>query len=186
MKPESHNHEPRSQVVFRYHQRVLFETGTCERSLAAAIVDNYLEAVPAAHRIVEFHVGTTAHTAEKAIKANAQIIKRYVIGAVKMPVDLEEAWVRAFPQHLRLECKRELTRRYGFLAAQAPSAEAGRAITISCVMREHADVIDAYAESKACGSRASKQRLMKEIADAQAALATLQAELAAEITGDAE
>ncbi|HEL3751351.1 TPA: hypothetical protein UMV35_003689 [Stenotrophomonas maltophilia] len=186
MKPEFHNNEPRSQVVFRFHQRVLFETGTCERSLAAAIVDNYLDAVPAAHRIVEFHVGTTAETADKAMKANAQIIKRYVTGAVKLPVDLEESWVKSFPDDIRLECKRELARRYGFLGAKAPTAEVGRAVTISCVMREHADVIDAYAQSKTCGSRASKQRLMKEIADAQAALATLQAELAAEITGDAE
>ncbi|MBH1477348.1 MULTISPECIES: hypothetical protein [Bacillati] len=184
MKPEFQTAEPRSQIIFRYHLQVLNQTGTCERSLAARIVDNYLALVAEPLRIVEFHAGTTAESAEKAIKANAQIIKRYVTGAVKLPVDLEEAWVRAFPDTHRLECKRELARRYGFLGARAPTAEVGRAITISCVMRECADVVDAYAESKSCGSYQSKQRLVKEIADAQAALASLQAELTAELSGE--
>ena len=182
MKPEFQPAEPRSQVIFRYHQPELVQTGPCERSLAARIVDNYLAMVAAPLRIVEFHAGTTADSAEKAMKANAQIIKRFVTGAVKLPADLEEAWVRAFPAEHRRECKRELARRYGFLGAEAPAAEVGRAVSISCVMRECADVVDAYAESKACGTALAKQRLMKEIADAQAALASLQAELAGELS----
>ncbi|MFE6057065.1 hypothetical protein ACFQ6N_40545, partial [Kitasatospora sp. NPDC056446] len=87
MKPEFQTAEPRSQIIFRYHLQVLNQTGTCERSLAARIVDNYLALVAEPLRIVEFHAGTTAESAEKAIKANAQIIKRYVTGAVKLPVD---------------------------------------------------------------------------------------------------
>lgn len=184
MKPEFQISEPRSQVIFRFHQRVLFETGTCERTLASKIADNYMALVAEPHRIVEFHAGTTAESAEKAMKANAQIVKRYTTGAVKLPVDLEEAWVRAFPETIRLECKRELARRYGFLGAKAPTAEAGRAITISCVMRECADVVEAYANSRTCGSLAAKQKLQKEIADAQASLASLLAEIAAELSDE--
>lgn len=184
MKPEFQINEPRSQVVFRYHKRVLAETGTCERTLASRIADNYMSQVPVHSRIVEFHSGTTLDTADRAIKANAQIISRYVVGKVKLPADLEEAWVRAFPDGIRLDCKRELARRYGFLGAQTPSAEVGRALTISCVMRECADVVDAYAQSKTCGSRAAKLKLAKELADAQAVMATMQAELSAELAGD--
>ena len=111
MKPDPHFHEPRSAVVFRHTADAVRNSGHTDTSLAQAIADQYTADVAPGERIVQFHAGEDADSMERALKANAQIIGRIRNGTVKMPVDLEESWVRALPAHWRDACSRELAQR---------------------------------------------------------------------------
>ena len=120
MKREIHR-EPRSAVVLR-HTREAMRTDTrmCIRKFASRVAEHYISTVDEHDREIQFHVGTTLDTACDAEKANAQLIGRFLNGTVRLPADLEEAWVHALPEPHRLECARELARRYGFLGAVIP------------------------------------------------------------------
>lgn len=123
MKPDPQFHEPRSAVVFRHTTDAIRNSAHTDSSLAQAIADQYMADVAPGERILQFHVGIDADSTEKALKANGQIIARIRNGTVKMPVDLEESWVRALPPQWRDACARELARRYGFLGARIPMME---------------------------------------------------------------
>ncbi len=123
MKSDPQYHEPRSAVVFRHTTDAVRNSGHTDSSLAQAIADQYLADVAPTERIVQFHTGTDADSIERALKANAQIVGRIRNGTVKMPVDLEESWVRALPTQWREACSRELAQRYGFLGARIPMME---------------------------------------------------------------
>ncbi|HFT7528768.1 hypothetical protein [Stenotrophomonas maltophilia] len=123
MKPDPQYHEPRSAVVFRHTTDAVRNSGHTDSSLAQAIAEQYMADVAPAERILHFHVGVDADSTEKALKSNGQLIARIRNGTVKMPVDLEESWVRALPPHWRDACSRELAQRYGFLGARIPMME---------------------------------------------------------------
>lgn len=122
MKRANQSREPRSAVVLR-HTRDAMRTDTrmCIRKFASRVAENYMAAVDEHDREISFHVGTTIDTACDAEKANAQLIGRILNGTVRLPDDLEEAWVQALPDPHRLDCARELARRYGFLGAMMPT-----------------------------------------------------------------
>lgn len=124
MKPDPQFHEPRSAVVFRHTTDAIRNSAHTDSSLAQSIAEQYMADVAPGERILQFHVGVDADSTEKALKANGQIIARIRNGTVKMPVDLEESWVRALPPQWRDACARELARRYGFLGARIPTLEA--------------------------------------------------------------
>lgn len=123
MKPDPQYQEPRSAVVFRHTTEAIRNSSHTDSSLAQAIADQYMVDVAPGERIVQFHTGEDADSIERALKANAQIIGRIRNGTVKMPVDLEESWVRALPQQWRDACSRELAQRYGFIGARSPAME---------------------------------------------------------------
>ncbi|MGW6163841.1 hypothetical protein, partial [Bacillus altitudinis] len=106
--------------MFRHTTDAIRNSGHTDSSLAQAIAEQYMADVAPAERILHFHVGVDADSTEKALKSNGQLIARIRNGTVKMPVDLEESWVRALPPHWRDACSRELAQRYGFLGARIP------------------------------------------------------------------
>ncbi len=184
MTPSLHP-EPRSAVIFRHTQDAIHNSKLCLRKLATRIAEQYMAEVPQSRRIVAFHVGTTTESLVKAESANAQLISRFFSGVVKLPADLEEAWVASLPEAIARECRRELVRRHGFLAAETPTAQAGSEVTsIGELAREFGETMTALAPVLADGriDGADAQHLkhaLKESADLMAALVTLQTQLAA-------
>jgi hypothetical protein len=136
MKHDLHIREPRSQVIFRHTRDAYRATSLTPQALANRIADAYQARVAADERIVEFHIGTTVASMDKANKANLQLISRFYDGKVKLPTDLEEAWVTSLPEPHRADCERELAQRYGFMGARSPVAEgAPRALcTAKCAI----------------------------------------------------
>jgi hypothetical protein len=63
----------------------------------------------------------------------------------RLPAELEEALVLALPDPFRDECLRELSSRYGLLAAREPDPVASPLLAPANLMRECADVITALA-----------------------------------------
>jgi hypothetical protein len=175
--------EPRSQVVYRHTREALRKTSMTPNVLADAIAEQYQARVAPVERTLQFHVGTTADSITKAQKANLQIFSRFYDGTVRLPVDLEEAWVAALPGQHRIDCERELAQRYGFLGARAPlSAEAGQMLSVAGVsiefgqLLEHlAPVVDGQVHS--VQDVAELERAIKEGRDLLAVVATLVATL---------
>lgn len=184
MTPQLHA-EPRSAVIFRHTQNAIHNSKLCLRKLATRIAEQYMAQVPQPRRIVAFHVGTTTDALVKAESANAQLIGRFFAGIVKLPADLEEAWVAALPEAVARECRRELVRRHGFLAAEAPgAAKGGDVASIGELAREFGETMTALAPVLADGRIDAAdapylKRALKESADLMAALVTLQTQLAA-------
>ena len=117
------NAEPRSETIARHVREALATDGRLtERSYAEAVMHAYHAAVPLHLRRVPFELGATAEQVERAQRANAQAIHRFLNGETRMPVDLEEALVDALPQALRDRCIRALAARGGMLAVPMPTA----------------------------------------------------------------
>lgn len=175
--------EPRSQVVFRHTREALRKTSIKPNVLADAIADAYEARVALNERTVEFHKGTTVDSIAKAQKANLQIFTRFYDGTVRLPVDLEEAWVAALPGQHRIDCERELAQRYGFLGARAPvSTESGQMLCVAGVsiefgqLLEHlAPVVDGQVQS--AQDVVELERAIKEGRDLLASVASLVATL---------
>lgn len=134
MKPDSHYYEPRSAVVFHHTTIAIRNSPHTDESLAQAIAEQYMADVAVGERIVTFYEGTDAESAKRAFTNNAQLIKRIRMGKVKMPVDLEESWVRALPAEQSEACARELAKRYGFTAAKRPKLDADSGVMCVAAM----------------------------------------------------
>lgn len=173
--------EPRSKVIFRHTAHCIRNSGHNDRSFASLIADSYIRLVAPAERIVQFHVGTDLDSIEKAQSRNAKLIERFINGTVKVPADLEEAWVAAMPQPWRDACERELAQRYGFLGVREPSRQApSELLSAAGVLAELAHTMEALAQVMADGQVTAAdapalQRLMREARETQAELSTLHA-----------
>ena len=71
MKPDPQYHEPRSAVVFRHTTDAIRNSGHTDSSLAQAIAEQYMADVAPGERILQFHTGDDADSAERALKAKA-------------------------------------------------------------------------------------------------------------------
>ncbi|WP_312325672.1 hypothetical protein [Stenotrophomonas sp.] len=178
MKPDPHFHEPRSAVIFRYTSDAIRNSGHTDMSLAQAIAEQYMADVAPGERIVQFHAGEDADSMERALKANSQIISRFRVGKVKMPVDLEESWVRALPTQWRDACSRELAQRYGFLAARIPMLEPHAGVlTVARLSVEFGHTLEALTNILADGRVCPKdvpelRRALDEMGQLEAELVT--------------
>lgn len=115
--------EPRAAVIFRHTTACIRNSKHTDASFAQAVADAYMALVSPGERVVDFHTGFSAEESEKAQRANAQLVSRFRVGTVKLPTDLEEAWVYALPSPWGEECARELAQRYGFMGARMPELE---------------------------------------------------------------
>lgn len=179
--------EPRSQVIFRHTDAALRSTGMTLQRFATAVSDMYQSRVAELDRIVDFHLGTTTDQIVKAEKANLQLVTRFLRGVVKLPADLEEAWVEALPEPNRTDCARELARRYGFIGAREPQSAtaaqtlnaAGVTIELGHLLQELAQVLSDHKVS--ASDLPALLRARKEAGDATAELASLSTTLDDEI-----
>jgi hypothetical protein len=142
MKP-GFQRETRSEVLFRYTQRLLHETRCSMEAFAQRVVEEYHASVPTASRDVEFK---TEGDVFKCAAINAQKLRRYMDADInaRIPVDLEEAWVRGLPDPYRSECLRDLAARHGLLAVPVPGASAITDMqSVSRLSREFGEVLEA-------------------------------------------
>lgn len=181
--------EPRSQVVFRHTAHCIRNSGHTDKSFASEIAESYMRLVAPGERIVQFHVGTDLDSIDRAQSRNAKIIERFINGTVKLPADLEEAWVAALPQPWRGACERELAQRYGFLGVREPAPQpAAGMIGAAGVLVEIGHVMEALAAVVADGKVTpadvpALQRLVREARDATAELETVRATAQRDLQG---
>lgn len=143
---------PRQSVVFGYTRRMFDETANNANSFAMAVAEIYLATVAPDVRNVPFRLGE-GDDLPKAMRNNAQILRRYMSGDVKvLPADLEDAWVMALPDPYRADCERDLARRRGHLVVrELPDTEAGRATGLGDLAREFGHLMEALAPALADG-----------------------------------
>lgn len=144
--------EPRSATIGRVVLDALRHSGLTEQAYAARVVDLYHQRVALHERTVEFHAGTTAGQVIEAQRANAQLLRRMLNGAVRLPADLEESLVLALPPPYQRHLLSELAARYGLLAVAEPSrTEAGQHATLANLCREFGEAVERVAPMLADG-----------------------------------
>lgn len=135
--------ESRSQTIVRHVTAYLNETRTSMESYAMDVRQAYHDATEETARDVRFHAGGDAY---KDMRANGQIVRRFLEGNPRMPVDIEEALVEALPASRRDALLTELAARYGLLPAQIPQpGPVGEAGSIAGLMKQTGEVIEAMA-----------------------------------------
>ena len=176
--------EPRSETIFRHARAALTTDGQLtERVYAQRVADDYNTTVPLHLRTVEFHAGNTADTVEAAQRANAQIVRRFMSGEVRAPMDLEESFVAALPPLFRERCKSDLSARYGLLAAPMPTNNASeQTARVADLLQQSGEAVAALAPMLADGvinaaDRPHAVRALQELTDVQAAVACLSAQI---------
>lgn len=175
-------HETRPQVLVRHINMMMQHSATTFRAYATAVRDVYEHRTPAAQRSIAFHATRDPYADERL---NAQIVKRAIDDAGKLPCALEEALVLALPEPFRSECLRDLAARYGTLAAPIPAEAHGQALAnAATLMRETGEALadlsqclDADDRLLPGTQRAVVQRALGNLADVQAAVTTLVARL---------
>ena len=185
MTPELQSHEPRSAVIVRHTVAAMRSSARmCMRKFAANVAERYIATTALVDRHLTFHdPGSTIESAVKAEKANAQLVTRILDGTVRFPVDLEEAWVGSLIDPFRMDCARELARRYGFLGAVAPRAGDSAAVQLGDLAMQFGAVMQALAPVMADGRIDAEDAPAQLIAalkvgtDLQAAWVSLQARL---------
>ena len=125
--------ETRAQVIIRYTQDYLRATGTKKATFADAVMRKYHDQVPPMLREIRFHTGGDTYA---DMKANAQIIRRFMEGDNRLPADLEESWVAALPDIWSLRLVSELAYRYGLLAVHMPQSASSHTGDLAKLMKE--------------------------------------------------
>lgn len=174
--------ETRSETIFRHTNEMLHVTRTSMASFAQQVVENYHDEVPSEARCVEFKMDGDMF---RVATTNAQKLHRYMEQEVsaRLPVDLEESWVRALCEPYRTECRRELAKRYGLLDVSLPSPLFYSDIeTVSRLTKEVGEALVAIAPALADADIdfADAQHLpaaLKEIEDVISAALSLKARL---------
>ena len=145
--------EPRSEAIARHVREAITTDGRItERSYAERVMQLYHQAVPLHLRRVPFELATTADAVERAQRANAQTIHRFLTGETRMPVDLEEALIDALPVAIAERCVRALAARRGMLAVPMPSTcGIEQTQRTADLLRSAADAVSAIAPMLADG-----------------------------------
>lgn len=183
------NTEPRSETIARHVREALMLDGTLtERSYAERVMVAYHQATPLHLRRVHFELGSTVDAVERAQRANAAAVRRFVSGEVRMPVDLEEALVDALPPAVRERCIRALSARRGMLPVAMPTADGiEQTRRVAELMHSAADAVAAIAPMLSDGTldaadrpyaAAALDQLRRVIADATCLHAQIHAVLA--------
>lgn len=148
------NAESRSETIARHVREALATDGRLtERSYAEQVMNCYHAATPLHLRRVNFEVGATVDAVERAQRANAAAVRRFVSGEVRMPVDLEEALVDALPAAVRERCIRALSARRGMLPVAMPTPDGiEQTRRVAELMHSAADAVAAIAPMLADGA----------------------------------
>jgi len=131
MIPAAHS-EARDETIFRYTRQMMRDRRVSWEVFGQQIAEIYASKVPADVREVTFSEDKdVAHR----MRSNGQLVKRWFDRntTTRFPVQAEEAWVEALIEPYRTDCKHELARRYGFLAAPIPHGELSVAEGLRCM-----------------------------------------------------
>lgn len=115
--------ETRAHTIHHHVLMAVKHTGLDQQEFADEVVRLYIDRTPLHARHIEFHQHVRGSDPYTVRRANEQLLFRMLkpSGPVRMPVEVEEAVVLALPQPYREECLRELSARYGLLAAAIPA-----------------------------------------------------------------
>lgn len=143
---------PRQSVIYGYTRRMLDEIATNAATFAMALAECYLRSTAPDVRTVPFRLGEGDELL-KAMRNNAQILRRYMDGSVKvLPADLEDAWVLALPEPYRGECERDLASRRGRLSMRAIASDSeSKAVGLATLAHEFGQLLEALAPALADG-----------------------------------
>ncbi len=143
---------PRQSVVYAYTRRMLDETAINANSFAMAVAEQYLSNVAPDVRSVPFKLGE-GDDLIRALKANGQILRRFMDGTVKaLPADVEDAWVMALSEPYRSDCERDLAQRRGrWSMRQVDATESGQMIGLGELMTEVGKLCESLAPAVADG-----------------------------------
>lgn len=156
---------------------------------ADRVAEIYLTTVPAEHQRVTFRpmVGDIQQISA-AQKANRQTVDRLIKGEVKsFPLDLEDAWVLALPEPHQAEALRMLSGRMGLLPAKVRSPREALE-SVADATHAFSDFLGHMAPIVADGVIDERDQpylkpALAELADLQATLASIQAQLTAALPG---
>lgn len=175
------------QGVLAHHINHALHRGTTMRRYAGDVATHYLNTVPLHARQLPLQITRDPIADERH---NAQVVQRWLDGAVRMPVEAEESLVLSLPEPFRAECQRELAERLGLLAAPLPSKDGARAtVTTADLLRETGELMLAlsplFADGKVdAGDLPNARRAIRECDDVLGRLTTLRAELTTLLLAD--
>lgn len=182
---KSNTQPSRPAILMEITARAVRETRAGVVGFADRVADLYLSTVASEHRRVAFRpVVGDIEQASNAQKANRQTVDRYIKGEVKsFPADLEEAWVLSLPEPYQAEALTALAARYGLLAAKARSPREALE-SVSETTRAFSTFLASLAPIIADGVIDARDQphlkpALSELAELQAALASMQAQLTA-------
>lgn len=118
--PELHDAPTRTAVLILHAEMYRARHGLSHEHWCEALDAAYCDLVPEQHRACkapDLRSITDAKTYLRSLRSWDQQVRRWVDGDVRMPVDVEEAWVEALADPYRTACKRELARRMGLWGA---------------------------------------------------------------------
>lgn len=182
MKQKPQYLPPRQTVIYGYTRRMLDETNMNAQSFAMAVAEVYLRTTAPDVRCVPF---TLDDDLAHAMKANAQTLRRYMDGTVKvLPADLEDAWMLALPEPYRSNCERDLARRRGLLPIRVAECPAGQVASLATITHEFSELVGALAPAMHDGQfteadRIYAKRILNESDDVIAAVVSLRRQITA-------
>lgn len=177
--------EPRSETIARHVREALNTEGRLtDRAFAERVMADYHARTPLHLRTISFEQGNTTDTVERAQRANAQTIRRFLDGAVRLPADIEESMVAALPDAIRERCLVALAARYGLLAVAAPTGSGTEQVQrMASLLHSTGDAVGAIAPMLADGvideaDHPHARRALDELTRVVTAATTLQAQIA--------
>ncbi|HPG94808.1 MAG TPA: hypothetical protein PLR28_09670 [Dokdonella sp.] len=138
--------KPRDAIIAEHIAVAMRHTRLSYEAFAQSVLDHYHATTTDTLRTIKFHPVPQTDP-YPAMRANAQLVRRMVEGtAVRMPVEIEESLVLSLPAPHRDACLRELSARYGLLAAPMPTAAAeGQAGSVGALLHRCGESIKALA-----------------------------------------
>jgi hypothetical protein len=178
---------PLQSVIYAHTRRMFDQTAMNAQSFAMALAEKYLAMTAPDVRSVPFRLGDDL---AGAIKHNAQIVRRYMDGTVRvLPADLIDAWVLTLPDPYRNECDRDLSRRRGFLPVRmAGSSCTARTVCVADLAAEFAQLLEAIAPALEDGridgdDLVSARRILNESEDLIAAVMAIRRQVQSILPG---
>jgi hypothetical protein len=141
-----------ADVLIRWAKRQMDETRQSLASFSEVLTDEYMRIVPEERRTApldEIPVDGSSHDFFRIRTKNAIADERWIKGAVKVPLEVLDAWVFALVGEYREGCLLQLMGRFGLVPVPAnPQADAA---TYAKTLRSQADLIDALVDILADG-----------------------------------
>jgi len=155
-------HPTRQDVIFGATHAVMHELGWSLADLAESIATHYCAQVPEQHRGLTLTAepqepGSDAYYNWK--ESTRRQLERLLNGSVRMPVELEEAWIDALPSPYRERVIGQLAARLGYLAVAIPEESDCTVESLGEVLREHSEAVQASAPMVADGQITEDDRI---------------------------
>ena len=142
--------ETRSRTLLRYLSDAIHDTRLDIGTFTLSLVEQYNGLVPDHQRDFRFQDTGQLH---RDLAADTKKVQRFITGTVRIPSDLEEAWVAALPEPFESRLRVELAHRYGHLGVSLddPTSRASSMAAPAHLMREAGECCTLLADMLADG-----------------------------------